>query len=390
MSDLKTHKNIVPGQPVIIQAYPNPSNYEIDLWGIFKVLWKSRGIIIMSTITCALTATMIAFFIPKIYRAETVLLPPGINDIISLNIKTISTHNDLNTEDNSIVYKTDPAKVHREFLKNLQSSGIRYLFFKKFHLKDSFPKSAKMKADDYELFKQEFDQNIRIIGGENGKLKQADFTTVTLDGSDNLTLELWLDNYIKFVDNYTVRNLVNDVQATLKGRTGNIQKNILTLKKIAIQEQADKVVRLKEALAIAKHLRIERPIGNIFAAKNIKDEKSNLKINTTINGQTFPLYFRGYSVIQQELTQLQNRKNTNSFILGLRELQGELTVLENTVVDPDLIHSFRIDQKARVSNKLVRPQRKLIIAIGVLLGLTVGFCGAFIRNIIAINCNKQS
>jgi chain length determinant protein (polysaccharide antigen chain regulator) len=150
---------------------------------------------------------------------------------------------------------------------------------------------------------------------------------------------------------------------------------------IAAREHDDRVAHLKEALIIAKQLNIKKPTGSAFVSN---DQGQNTKAKPTgvvLDSQDVPLYFRGYKALQGELEQLQQRKNDDSFILGLRELQGELTALGKVHVDLKLIHSVRLDQKARVDKTPIKPKRNLIMVLGGMLGLMFGIFGAFIKSI---------
>ncbi len=365
MSNQEIEKGEAKCQQVFV-AYPTRTDDEINLLDIWKILWRDKKLIGGSFFAFILLATVVTFSLSKVYRAETVLLPPGNNEVAELYVPEI--------------YPADPHEVYSEYLKNLQSGGLRHRFFKENHLIGLLSKDSSEDVDTYEVFKKGFDEQIRIVSLGKGKRKHIDFTAVTLDGERVGEISDWLDRYIEFIDNYTVNDLASGIQSQLKVRARSVTRKIETLRLIASREHADRIAHIKEALVIAKRLNIEKPTGSAFVAN---DQKKNLEEGTTgvvLDSQDVPLYFRGFKVLEGELDQLQKRKNDDSFIIGLRGLQGELASLEKKKIDQSVIHAVRIDQKARVGKMPIKPRRFLIIALGGMLGMIAGIIITFVKN----------
>lgn len=366
MSIQEIEKDETKCQQVFV-AYPTCTDDEINWLDIWKILWRDKKLIGGSFFAFILLATVVTFSLPKVYRAETVLLPPGNNEVAELYVPEI--------------YLADPHEVYREYLKNLQSSGLRYRFFKENHLIELLSKGSSEDVDTYEIFKKGFDEQIHIVSLRKGKRKDTDFTAVTLDGEIIGEISGWLDRYIEFIDSYTVNDLASGIQSQLKVRARSVKRKIETLRLVASQEHADRIAFIKEALVIAKRLNIEKPTGSAFVAN---DQKKNLEEGTTgivLDSQDVPLYFRGFKALEGELDQLQKRKDNDSFIIGLRGLQGELASLEKKKIDQSVIHAVRIDQRAIVSKKPIKPKSFLIIGLGGILGLMLGLIGALVKKI---------
>ena len=366
MNKLESEKNVISGQQVLV-AYPACPDDEINLVDIWKILCKGKKVIIGSVIASMLVALVVVLLLPKIYRAKTVLLPPQLSDVVALSIPGI--------------YTADSQIVYQGFLINLHSHGLRYQYFKNFLLSDFQGKQQNDKVDDYEIFIKSFDKLLKIISKPQGKAQKNNFTTVTLDGKNYDRLADWLGKYIVLVDQHTVKKLVSDIQSQLKLRAEEIREQIATLRSVASRERQDRIARLKEAYIIAKLLQIEKPTGSTFVAGDKKKTPETRKTGLIFGSNEVPLYFRGYLALQGELEQLQNRKNDDSFIVGLRELQGKLSFLEKKKIDSKTVHAVQVDQRARTDGKPVKPKSTLIMLLGVVFGVIIGILAALIRNV---------
>ena len=365
MNKLETEKNVISGQQVFV-AYPACPDDEISLVDIWKILWAGKKIIIGSVVASILMAVVVVVSLPKIYRAKTVLLPPQLSSVAALSV--------------SDIYTADPQEVYKEFLVNLHSHGLRYQYFKD-HLLNNFRNHKQGgKVDDYEIFTRGFDKLLKISSATKNKANGNGFTTVTLDGENYAALANWLGGYITFINKQTVKKLTSNVQAQLKLRIQEIKDQIATLRLVASRERQDRIARLQEAYIIARRLHIKKPTGSTFVADEKRKTSNDGKTGIIFGSNEVPLYFRGYLALQGELEQLKNRKSDDSFIVGLRELQGKLSFLERKQIDLKTVHAVQVDQQARTDNRPVKPKRKLIILLGGILGLMVGCLGAFIGN----------
>jgi len=89
---------------------------------------------------------------------------------------------------------------------------------------------------------------------------------------------------------------------------------------------------------------------------------------------------------------LKSRKNDDAFIPKLRPLQERLIVLDGIQMNlnKDKVFAARVDQKAVVPNKPIKPKKSLIIILSLLLGLMLGVLVAFVRNAICVSDNFRS
>ncbi|MDC0078227.1 Wzz/FepE/Etk N-terminal domain-containing protein [Deltaproteobacteria bacterium] len=190
-----------------------------------------------------------------------------------------------------------------------------------------------------------------------------------------------------------------------------IENTIAAKKEGAKQRRLDQILRFKEAILIADSLGIKKRED---ATSFIKSTQMNLDIITSTN----PLYYAGSKELQAEINTLEQRKSDDPFISGLRDLQEELAQLnaiksddpyipglrdlqENLVLlngiksdDPfisglrDLqenlallrqikiedegLHAVTIDQAAYPPKNRIKPNRRLIVSLGTVVGLFLG------------------
>ena len=387
----------IPAREVLI-AYPSSQVDEIDLIDLIRNLWQYKIIIIGTIVASVILSLLILSFLPRIYRAETMVLPPSQEDVAALywtgsKVLPSSQANGAGFYVAEII-EPDPAIIFQKFLQNLQSTGLRYRFVREYKILNALKTADSGDMDAYELFRQGFDKQIQIRPTGKGMDKTGASIAVTLKGVNREKLSGWLDDYFRYVDAYTTGILIKGVQARIRVRAEDIRAKIAVLRQTAARERADRIVQVKEAIAVAKRLGIKKPIGSAFATQ-ARDEKLSREhekqsMGMLLDSENIPLYYRGEIALQTELARLQQRKNDDAFIFGLRELQGELALLEKRHFDPASIHSARLDRPARTERKPVRPKVKLIIALATIMGAVLGGILALTVNYVRSSHFKQT
>ena len=97
-------------------------------------------------------------------------------------------------------------------------------------------------------------------------------------------------------------------------------------------------------------------------------QNNQLNITTT----STPLYYRGFRALNAEIEFLKNRKSDDPFINGLRDLQEKLALLRSIKIEEEGLRSVRIDQAAYPPKYRIKPNRKLIVSLGTVVGLFLG------------------
>ena len=76
---------------------------------------------------------------------------------------------------------------------------------------------------------------------------------------------------------------------------------------------------------------------------------------------------------------LEKRGNDDPFISDLRDLENQLDFLKQIDVNPDDVSVFTLDSRAEVPETPVKPNKKMILILGIILGGMVGVFAALIR-----------
>ena len=217
-------------------------------------------------------------------------------------------------------------------------------------------------ANMNEVF-EEFNKQLQVsIDKKNKELVQVSFETHDADVAARL-----VNDFVVMAANKTVADLFANAELQINNMKENIRNAIEGKRSLAKQKRLDRMALLKEALLIAKKL-------------NIVDT-SQMQSFVNSNGAADSLYLIGETALTAELMVLRDRKNDDSFIDGLRELQERLAVLEgiNIILNKDEVFAARIDQKAMVPEKPIKPNKLLVVLISILLGFFAGVLLAFLK-----------
>jgi len=252
----------------------------------------------------------------------------------------------------------------------------------------------------------------------------------------------WLNKFIDYVNNETIKSIKKDISTNLDYRIKDlkrnideirnvtklkrldsiqsmtesdelseekIQINIIALKNKAQMENSDKQVVLTEARGIAKNLNIKKPafLTKLPGAQDAPE--------VMINIQGIPEYMKGVDAIDEELSALRKRNNNEAFINGIRDLEKQLyTVkkdpeinrlktrenddpyipqlrdllnkihslesIETNILNSTGISAVTVDTYARVPEQSIWPKRKMIVVLGIISGLLIGVCLSLLHN----------
>ncbi len=137
-------------------------------------------------------------------------------------------------------------------------------------------------------------------------------------------------------------------------------------------------------------------------------------MRTEVNNQQIPLYFMGTDALEAERGALQQRKsddftarrigeiakelqlleknrevevlnsrqNEDIFLAGVQPLRAEAVRLRNLNIDISRLKLVTIDKQALEPLSPVKPNRKLVLIIGLVLGLGLGVGIAMVRYVI--------
>ncbi|SVA89933.1 uncharacterized protein METZ01_LOCUS142787, partial [marine metagenome] len=121
-------------------------------------------------------------------------------------------------------------------------------------------------------------------------------------------------------------------------------------------------------------------------------DSTNIVQNNQLNitNSNIPLYFRGYSALNIEISFLKNRISDDPFIGGLRDLQESLALLRSIKFNQEKMRAVHIDQAAYPPNSPIKPNRRLIVSLATVVGLFSGIFLAFFIEFVQNQRKKHS
>ena len=333
---------------------------EITLTDIWNILFYQRKLIGYFVVIAAFVSLLIAVLLPVSYRSEVVLFPPMMSDIEQLSIPGF--------------YTIKINELYGRFLLNLQSVDLQGIFFNTHELLSDIHEENQTVKNEKKIFFKYFSEKLELkrlsmITGEKNVF------SFSLEGDKPDFLAKWLNDFVSYVDIYTVQEVVGDIKTKVKSRTSMLEKKIKSLRQVAMLRRLDQVASLEEAARIAAKLNIDEQRGSIYTYK--QEVKGKYEELSSIKES--PSYLRGSKALLTEAEVLKNRKSDDPFIPALRNAQEKLFFLRQISPDVSSIHAVRIDQRAVVSDTPVRPKRKLIFIFGTIFGTIFGSIIALVR-----------
>ncbi len=347
-------KNLQPVNLQLIQA--NYEENEISLYDIWRLLFNYKYHIASITFVCTVIAIFYALHLSPVYQAKAYLLPPNERDVASLNI------------DGNLI-SSDQA--YREYINTFNSRAIRLLFFNQNKLIDKLVTDVEAGKFNNEVFENNFH-----------KLLTLEDSIAKLSSNEAEFAAEWLNKYVDFVNRVTVESLSKNVEKKIITKRTEIVLKINNLRVTAEKRKEDKIAELSEALMIAKKVELEQKSNISVSNIGLENEKS---ISLLPVKQQQTIYDRGVIALSAELQSLEGRKNLDSYIPNLRELEEEIRILSGLMAwlqDDSSVKAIIVDQKAMIPNQRIKPKRKQIVIWGLVSGLIIGILISFTLNLI--------
>lgn len=330
----------------IVPAAESGDDYvTYDMW---RSIMAQKWIFLISVLLSVLFVGVYIFLKEPVYRAESYVLPPSHQMIQELLIDF--TDVDILSESSYT-----PEYVYEEFLKNLNSKGLRWSFFQKNDLIDRYvPAEQQTDTVTGKIFEEHFDRVLRVSSdASNQELK-----VVSFEFRDPELAAEWLNHYIEYANSKTVKQLYEDVNAAINIQRDKIRYLIDSKLKLAEQRRLDTITSLEEAVSIAEKLGIT---DSAPFPVMIDKAQSGFAVNTA----QAPLYMRGVKALKHEIDVLKARESDEAFIKGYRDLEERAAYLDKITIDMGKLSAVTVDFAATVPQ---RPQgqrvfRMLVLAI---------------------------
>lgn len=316
---------------------------EIDLRELVRVLWRKRLMIIIITLICTVAAGLFAFMIKPAFEAKAMVIPPMTNDIAGFNFGR--------TTDGSLK-PFSVRDVYNVFVRNLQSESLRREVFNAYYL----PRlSEAQRSLSQDALYDDFSKRLKII-------PIADkFSVVMRDDNADRSVEL-VDKLIASASEFARKEMKKNIDSEATILSENLNQQILFQREVALTERQDAIVKLREALRVAKAIGLEQPPVTT----------GNPMVEVPRNFVTQVIYMQGTKAIQAEIDNLESRVTDDPFIKDLRPLQIRYNYyksIESSSVNGEV---YKLDGIVEVADSPVRKKKTLIILLGLGFGLMFG------------------
>lgn len=420
------------------RAPPVPPSGEIDLVALFNIVWRQKKLLAAVTAGVGLLAVAYAFLATPEYRVSTVLRPAALNELDALN--------------RSEIYKLPPPDALLKVGASLESYDTRLAFFranqnlfKEFErpgrtLEQSFEEfnrnsiklvlpdaSKKDSLSAYIKLEMNYPKGIDGVSILNGFVDYAIANEREQIAAD---LQVIVKNrlnelkgkYDSARKNYDIEKeaKIASLQETDATRRAQLQDELRALRAQLKTQRGDRMAQLNEAIGIARSLGIQKPTTPSSLGESMRSGASSV-MRTEINNQQIPLYFMGVEALKAELTALQQRKtddftegriaqiakelqmmatnreievlnrreNEDIFLAGVQPLRAEMTRLNNLNIDMSRLKLVTIDQQALEPLSPAKPNRPLVVLIGLFLGAIIAVFVALARHALRSVDNQQ-
>ncbi|HEX7026494.1 MAG TPA: hypothetical protein VF268_04585, partial [Gammaproteobacteria bacterium] len=181
-----------------------------------------------------------------------------------------------------------------------------------------------------------------------------------------------LNQFVGFVAGETREQLIGNVRNSIDAEIIKLETLIESKREIAERRRQDMIAQLEEALQIANKLKI-RTQSDYSPGQDPQVRRGESIMNTA----ELPLYTRGALSLQAEIEALKSRKSNDPYIEGLRDAQERVNALRALVIDPQQVRVMSIDNPAAIPMKPEKPNKLLVLAVGVCLAVLLGVMAAF-------------
>ncbi|WP_178118201.1 MULTISPECIES: chain-length determining protein [Pseudomonas] len=409
------------------------SRHDIDIFGISKLIWQGRRLILLLGTLFGLSAYAYTRLITSEYQVISVLRPVALNALDALN--------------RSGVYTLPPDKALTRVGSALESYGVRLGFFRANQaLFSNLQRPGVTLEQSFESFNRAslkvITPPINKVGSTSALIRLELNYPEGVDGAQILNgfveyaieverkhieadLKIIIENrLVELEDSIDAARAEYDVSkqariATLLESDGvqrsKLQDELVALRKQLRVGRMDRIAQLKEAIDIAQSLGIQKPTTPSGLAESSRVGEGPT-MYTEINNQQIPLYFMGVEILEaersallkrnsddfteariahiaREMWMLQNnrevevleqRENEELFLNGVQPFRAEIARLGKAGnLDFSGIQLVAIDRKALEPLDPIKPRKILFVVLGVAFGCAAGALIVLIRNSMA-------
>ena len=409
------------------------SRHDIDIFGISKLIWQGRRLILLLGTLFGLSAYAYTRLITSEYQVISVLRPVALNALDALN--------------RSGVYTLPPDKALTRVGSALESYGVRLGFFRANQaLFSNVQRPGVTLEQSFESFNR---ASLKVITSAPDK---AGFSSALIHlelsypgGVDGARI---LNSFVEYAIEVERKKIEADLNIIIENRLAElgdsidaaraeynvskqariaillendaVQRSQLQDELVALRKQLrvgrmDRIAQLKEAIDIAQSLGIQKPTMPSGLSENFRAGEGPT-MYTEINNQQIPLYFMGVEILEaersallkrnsddftevriahiaREMWMLQNnrevevleqRENEELFLSGVQPFRAEIARLSKAGnLDFSGFQLVAIDRKALEPLSPIEPRKILFVVLGIAFGCAAGALIVLMRDSLA-------
>ena len=339
-----------------INEHAHHNESQIDFFALLGELWREKLIISVCVLLAAGAAIVYSVVAAEKYESSAVLAPPRASDVASLNLGRAQA-------DLSLITASD---VYDIFVRSLLAGATRRVFFDEVYRPYQLEHHPSLTRADM-LAQMRNDLTVAAADPASDREQHS----VTMRAPDPELASQWVKRYIELAEASASVDLQANIEQELSNSRVALEQRVAILRTSAKNERADRIARLREALAVADSVGIDDP------QVTTGDTAASAERGDVINGNL--LYKRGSKAIRAELDMLASRETDDPFIADLRDVEQEIQLLGVVTASAENVNLYRIDTEADVPDDPVWPNRPVVVALGIMIGLIFGLAAALAR-----------
>lgn len=364
----QTEKSVT---PIPLQYYlpDSEQNDEIDLFELVISIVSQWKLILLIAIIGTLISIAYAKSIPKQFENYTQLRKPIITDIKIIKLNGY----DVNLE--SLFLRLHNNLKSPEIFKNyLILSGV---------ISKLYPNLKSETEIKQAVIGMTSNLSVNFVDGNYEKTKSdspSDVFQVRLSSTNENSAISIINKYVKDTEQDILKKIKERGQYSINLRKQEIEETIFGLRNLAKQQRFNAIADLKETLKLALTMDVKKPLLTVPANNS---DSTNLTLFLSESKQQ-QKYMVGSDYLKAEIDRLESRglnsDSDDAFIPKLPNLLSELSVLNERSFNFDGAKLFIVDKLAEIGDAPAKPNKKLIVLIGMLLSI---FFALFLALIVA-------
>jgi chain length determinant protein (polysaccharide antigen chain regulator) len=343
-----------------MQGYSKEKNNagDFEFQRFVRAISRQKFIILAFVVLGAVAAASYVFLATPIYEAKAFVIPPTQNDIANFNYGR--------TKDTELA-PYSVKDVYEIYIRRLQAESLRRDFFYKVYL-PSLSEDQRKKSQD--VLYADFSQVLRVVS----PIKEAsDRYLVVVQTSNPEQARNWAAAYIAQAGDLAKNEMIRNLSIESEVRARNLEQQISSARDASRVAKEDSIARLAEALRIAESIGLAKPPAITLSQSVIAGGES---------GQL--TYMRGSIALKAEIENMQARTSDDPFTDRLRELQGKYNFFKGLKTDAAAVSVYRQDGDVELPDTPVKPNKALILVLGIISGFILGLAVVLLRGFFAV------